>query len=513
MAGIGEGKEVLIRKSGNVIDVSQKGEEALPKELSRLLEPELQYKYIQRHYGRDQFDPITGVKRPVTVIPKRIYRYDKKGRLITNFGFVRRLVQILRENGYTILTEDLYPDDQRERPDCYKTSWENVTDEFEFRARQDECLAAVMKAKCGVIHAATGFGKMAVMAMICLLYPNAKIYVVTKGKSLVNKTREFLLRYLPNVGQFGASKKQWGSRITVFSVDSLHHCDFDCDIMLGDEGHLLITEEGSKDLVKFQSSRNFSLTATPTGRLDGTDKRLEALFGQTIFYLPYQEAVALGLVVPIRVEWSDVILTSNPVADIENSVDRKRRGIWTNSARNDVVARKALEFVDDQVMIMVDTVEHGVHLYQRLREHGYALVTGEIDPTVLKNYKKSGMLPQDHPRMTPGEVEKLRKKFEAGTLRRVITTIWDTGIDPVHLGVVIRAAGGASEIQDQQEPGRVSRIIRNEAGEMVKSVGVLCDFLDQFDRGFAGRASGRMRVYKSLGWENVVRRGDTERVL
>lgn len=500
---------VVIRKSQNVIDVSLGGEQPLPDVVRRLLEPELQYKFIQRHYGADQWDPVSGHRRKLTVIPRQIFRYDGKGRLVTNFGFARRIHRILRQYGYQVQSMDLYPDAARERPDCYKVDWDQVTQHFQYRARQEECLRNITRSRCGLIHAVTGFGKMAMIAMTCLLYPRAKIYVVTKGKALVTKTQKYLTRYLPNVGQFGDGKKKWGQRITVFSADSLHHCDFDCDLLLADEGHLLITEESSKELVKFQKSRNFTFTATPTGRKDGTDKRLEALFGETIFYLPYPEAVSLGLVVPIRVEWTDVFMNVNPVEDIEDAVYRNRWGVWCNDVRNDKIAAKALSFEQEQVMILVDTVEHAVHLMKRLHPHGYTMVTDEIDPVELRAYERSGLLPKNTPRMTPILRESLREQFEAGTLRKVITTVWDTGIDPTHLEVLIRAKADVSEQAAQQEPGRACRI--NE--ETGKQVGIVCDFLDQFDKNFERRAKERKSVYKDMGWENVVtRNGATQKL-
>ncbi len=507
------GCKVILRKCQNVIDISPDGRNPLPDDLRRLLEPGLQYDYIQRHYGADAYDPIDGRPRKVTVIPKRIFRYDKYGKLVTNFGFSRRIYRTLRQAGVQVATQDLYPDSERKRPNCYTTDWENVTSKFEFRPKQEECLRAIMQARCGVIHAVTGFGKMAMMAMVGLLYPQAKIYIVTKGRSLVGKTVEYLTRYLPNIGQFDSTRKKWGSRINVFSVDSLHHCDFDCDFLLGDEVHLLITPGSSADLARFQESRNFGFSATPSGRIDGTDKRVEALFGETIFHISYQEAQALGLVVPIVVEVTDVDMATNPVDGIEQDAKRKRWGIWCNDVRNDIVAAKALEFPTDQVMIMVDTVEHGMHLYQRLGKHGYVLVTDDIDPVEFHNWKKAGFIPMDYPRMKPSLRESLRQKFEAGTLRKVITTIWDTGIDPTHLGVVVRAAGGASVIQDQQEPGRVARIVKDDQGRMVKSYGVVCDFLDHWDENFENRSGGRVRTYKKMGWKVVRVKGDLRQEL
>lgn len=487
---------VTIRKSNNVIELSTGGNEALPDPIRELLEPELSYQHVQRHYGVDRYDPLDGRLRTMTVIDKKIYRYDGLGRMVTNFGFTRRIYRKLQAAGIKVVVHDLYPDSKRERPDCYKPDLDNVRESFEFRPRQEEALNAVIKSRCGIIHAVTGFGKMALLTMTCLAFPNAKIHVLSRGKQLVTKTHEYLTRYLPNVGQFGDGKKKWGSKITVFSVDSLHHSDFDADILLADEGHLLISDEASKFLVKYKKTRNFAFTATPTGRMDGTDKRLEALFGERIFYLPYPEAVKLNLVVPIRVEWCDVNMSVDPTQGLTNDVAKKQAAFWSNDYRNTVIANKARSFEEHQVLILVDTIEHAVNLKKKLPE--YTLVYDKIDPVRFERFKRHGDLPEDEPKMTPKLREDYRKKFEAGKLKKVISTVWDTGIDPVQLGVVIRAGGGASEIQAQQEPGRACRKIDG------KELGIVVDFLDQFNDNYHRRAKSRLKVYKKMGWENVV---------
>lgn len=504
---------VVLRKSQNLIDISVGGDQPLPDPLRRLLEPELKYNFIQRHYGIDRYDPIDNHVRTMTVLPKQIFRYDKTGRLVTNFGFARRMFRVLRQNGYQVSTVDLCPDHLRSRPTCYVPDPEKVHAHFQFRYRQEECLLKIMAARCGLIHAVTGFGKMAMIAMVCLAYPNAKIHVVTRGTDLVKKIVDYLTRYLPSVGQFGAGKHRWGNRVTVFSVDSLHHSDYDADFLLTDEGHLLLTDRSAKALARYQTTRNFTFTATPTGRLDGTDKRLEALFGEAIFFIPYQEAVAHGLVVQIRAEWHDVFMEENPCQDIEHDVFRKRWGVWTNGCRNQIIARAVRRYPDEQVLILVDTIEHGAHLMKELHPDGYVFVYDKIEPYELEGFKTSGFLPKDSVALTPKGREELRKQFEAGTLRKVISTVWDTGIDPIHLGVVCRAGAGSSEIADRQEPGRACRIVRDAQGNKIKEVGILIDFCDQFDSKFKRRADGRRRSYKSMGWDNVLAQGDNERPL
>jgi hypothetical protein len=285
------GRQLTAVKVGNVLylSASADGRAATPTEVIALLHPYLTYDKRKFLFGYQARDPQTGKKRRVELTEKRLYGTDQRGRLYTNFGFVRRVRDVLKQAGYGLTCVDW--DAQQEavqaargqahpRPLRYQPDWEHVLEHFQFRERQDVCLAAIMKSRQGLIHAVTGFGKMALIAMTCLLYPQAKIHIVTKRVPLVNKLVEFLTRSIPNVGQFGDGQKCFGDRITVFTAKSLGHSDFDADFLLVDEGHEVITDDTCPKLSRYQRSRNFTFTATPTGRTDGSDIRLEGYFGR-----------------------------------------------------------------------------------------------------------------------------------------------------------------------------------------------------------------------------------------
>lgn len=509
-----QGQLTLIRQ-GNLLYLASDQEGAdgigkgpVPEDVARLLHPHLSYDYRQFNMGWAARDPVTGRKRRVTVTERRIYDFDTRGRLRTNFGFLHRIHRVLKGAGYSLRYVDLAQqlEAQHKRPQRYQADFGNVSYHFKFRERQEQCIEAISRSPHGVIHAVTGFGKMALIVMTCLLYPRAKIHVVTYRVPLVNKLTEYLTRYLPNIGQFGDGSKRFGDRVTVFSSKSLHHSDFDADILLCDEAHELVTDDTSKYLARYQSTRNFAFTATPTGRADGSDIRLEAFFGPRIFHLPYWEAVELGLVVPIRVLWNDVILDRNPAAGYED-VERKRRGIWFNDARNDIIANAILsQPEDEQRLVLTDTVYHAVELYKRVRHKlDVTLVYDTIDLERFTGYKASDHLPEDLPRMTPELKERHRKRFEAGEGHYISTPTWEVGVDPTFLQHLFIASSFRSEIKAQQAPGRASRI-NPKAG---KAVGYVHDFVDQFDNNFYDAGRARRRVYESLRWEQLSNRPET----
>lgn len=488
--------KLRVASAGNILEVSAQGQQ-LPEAVSRILEPHFQFHYVKHLFGKDRINPVTGFVQPVRKESRDLFLYDRYGRMVLPGGFKDKVIQLLHDYGFSIeVGEYPLPQELAARPDRYVEDPEEVRKNFTFRPRQEDCLMAILANKRGLIHAVTGFGKMVIIAMICMAYPRAKIHICTYSADLVVKIVQFLTKFFSAVGQVGAGKVEYGTRITVFTANSLHRSAKDADILLVDEAHLLLSDKTSAQLAQYRYSRNFALTASPKGRKDGTDVRMEALFGKTIFFIPYDEAVSLGLVVPIVVEWTDVVLESNPCLN-RQGVTKERWGIWRNTERNKIIAAKANTFdPDEQVQILVKTVEHAVYLRRFLPD--YTLVYNQVDLADRAAYLDKGWLTENDPVMTPEVKLALRQQFEAGTLKKVISTsTWATGIDPTQLVALIRADAAASEIMDTQGPGRVSRTHAASG----KSVGIVCDFHDQFDPSYRRKAKARAKSYEGHGWE------------
>ena len=265
--------------------------------------------------------------------------------------------------------------------------------------------------------------------------------------------------------------------------------------------HQLATINFSTQLAqKYRHSRNFGLSATPYARMDNAHNVLEPLFGPMIFELTYQQAVELGLVVPVRVTWLPMRLRSNPAERYSNRVARKRYGIWTNYERNAKIAAAINEYPEThQVLVLVETIEHGVYLGAHLPD--FKLVYGFMSPQDCAGYKKHKLLPEDYAPLTDLQKHDMRAQFESGELRRVIATdVWATGVDFEQLNVLVRADDRDSDIVDVQGPGRVSRTYTAPDGAK-KEVGEVIDCMDTFDPTFYRKSMGRRNSYKLLGWE------------
>lgn len=487
-------KEIVIRISGNAVDISPDGRSGLPDTIKELLEPQLQYIHVTLLRGMAAYD-LTGIRKPIRHEKRLLYQYDKYGRLVCGAGFITRVTNILESHNYRVTLQDC--NSEHPRKDRFNEDWDNVVRNFTFRAKQDDIVTAIACNYRGIVSAPTGIGKTHLQKAICLLYPNANIVITTKRTDIINSTRLELAKYLPNVGQMGGGQKKI-ERVTVCTADSLHRMHYDdVDILIGEEVHELAAPTYSAELAKFRYCRMYGFTATPTGRMDNADIKLESLFGSIIFHMSYQEAVELELVVPIKVSWLDVQLGTNPAHGMVD-VHKQRHGIWRNVGRNQLIANAAQAFSDgEQVLIMVTTFDHAVHLRQFLPE--FTLCYAErSDDKAFDRFVKNGMLPEDEPVMTSARRQQLRQQFEKGTLNKVIATdVWSTGVSFNQLGVLIRADARSSEIMDSQIPGRVCRL----HAESNKQHGLVIDCLDQFDPGFRDAARKRKRNYEAKGWE------------
>lgn len=491
------GYPVVINKTNNVLRITGQGNTALNPELIKRLTSDLQYSHVEQLHGQSRKNPVTGQRLFFQTREYKLYRVEN-GHVVLLSGYMARMVNRLRKLQCDLTLVDTSP--TRKRPNCYVPQWERLAGKIEFRPRQEECLRLISRVPCGIIKAVTGFGKTTLIGAAAQLFPEARIDVITKSVDVAERIVRSLKRFVPKVGMIGDGFKH-RERVTVITAGSLQHADGDADFMFADEVHQLATVNFSTALAaRYRNSRNFGMSATPYARMDNAHAVLEPLFGPMVFDLPYQEAVELGLVVPVKVTWLPIRLSHNPAERFRHRVARKRHGIWTNHARNSMIAAAVREYPEDyQILILVETIEHAVHLGSLLPE--FTLMYSQMAPYDCTAYKRAKLLPADYKPLSDIQKHDMRGQFETGTLRKVIATdVWSTGVDFEQLNVLVRADDRDSDIVDVQGPGRVSRTYTAPDGT-VKEFGEVIDCMDTFDSTFYRKSAGRRDSYKLLGWE------------
>lgn len=483
--------QILIRRSANLIDVSPDGRNPLPTELVAVLAPRLTYARKTFLRGRDAYANPEGRYKPVVIETKVMYRLDE-GRFTCAAGFADTIKNMLRALGHHVRELDLTAEHHRpNRFQLFPNALDNV---MQYRARQQDCVNAMDSNYGGIIKAPTGFGKTSLICAMALRYPYANIHIIAKQVAVATRIMRQLRKYLPNVGMLGGGKAQWG-RVMVVTADSVHRSNGDADFLFADECHQLVTDNYANKLAElYRFSRNFGFSATPYSRMDGASVRLEGMFGPLLFDMSYQEAVQLGLVVPIEVKWLPIRMEKNP-AKGKKETAQKRWGIWRNTQRNAILADEINKLPpNEQVLVLVETVEHAVHLWQHLKD--FSLCYAEMKPEEFNNYKATGMLPQNFVDVTSEVRYNMQVAFEQQQLKKVIATdVWATGVDFAALQTVVRADARCSEILDTQGPGRAARIHDG------KEYGTVIDTIDYWDDDFLRRSKARYKTYKELGWE------------
>ena len=485
--------EVLIQRSGNMVAVTRDGYAPVDRAGLRMLQDALSYQHMRHLRGHEKYS-IDGGVRHVELETRTLYEMQE-AKFVTSVGCLRKVAHLLQQAGYTVRYFDMNP----QKPAAiYTPRWDNLFQYMQLRPGQEACLQAIINNSCGVVDATMGFGKTAIFAMLCLLYPEARFDIMVRSRDIAAMIRTRLTKYIPNVGLVGNSKREYGDRVTVCTAGSAHHMTDrpQTDFFLADEVHQLVTPSVSRWIIRnWPQARCFGFTGTYEKRGDQADAQLELLFGPLLYQMPYQDAERLGLVVPINVRWLPIRMSNSPAAGCDD-VGRKRWGIWRNDVRNAAIAADVRQNYPDntqQILILVETLEHAVMLWQHLPE--FSLCYADISKDRINEYRQSGLLPEGFVPTTPDVRRQMQLAFEDGSLKRVIATdVWATGVDFQALSVLYRGDGRSSKIIDLQGPGRVSRVSEGKEG------GEVVDCIDIFDASLLRKSKSRKRSYGEMGW-------------
>jgi superfamily II DNA or RNA helicase len=421
---------------------------------------------------------------------------SEDGYMLTFAGLWARLCRAFDKAQFTVATEinlqkQLVPD--------IGQLGETDIDNLDGREDQVQVMGLVADHPGGfVVDAPTGWGKSYVITQLCQIFPQARIAVVSPGKEVTSMLYRRIKEKIRDVGQVGDGRN-YISRITVCTAESLsklRHNDW--DLLLFDEVHRAGAPATANSISEvFKTAKCVGFSASPTGRSDGSDLVVEALFGPVVYKVNYATAAGRGDIAPIKVKMYRIEKGAPIMTDF--SVVKNRHGLWRNDLRNAFIAKLAGEIPpDDQVLIMCATAEHVLYLRRYLPN--FDVIFSDMNPKLLKEVYKGtfghidGM--DSTGSITPGRRGYMRKEFESGNMKRVIATgIWNTGVDFKKLRWLIRADGMASEIQSIQTPGRLSRTSDG------KEYGTLIDFMDVFDPTLLRRSNDRLRRYKKNGWD------------
>jgi len=482
-------KVVTLYKTGNLLYLDPTNDH-----IFSVLKPVLSFREPKQSRGYEASQRRRQGRSIFEFVDHTLFTLDYKNRIATSFGFWKLIRDTLRKSGYVVKFKDLSPQD----PKKFELVLKNIQD-YTLRDNQPEFIQKILSNRCGRFDCPPGFGKSFMIGIIAALLPRATIDVVTRRVAVLrDRIYPELVQMVGDVGIVGGGKKITNKRVMCYTVGSMRHSPATADILIGDEVHELAADVSAAELVRWQNSRNYGLSASHDLRYDGKDLRVHGIFGPVIFLVDYQQAQVAKMVVPIKVIWSNVIMDFDPCGSWED-VEKKRHGVWKNDFRNQVIADDARKYdASTQVLITVETLEHAMNLKRLLPEYELVYMENGLSESQRARYAKQGYCKQDEPFMSLNRRIQLTEDFSSGKLKKAIcTTVWNVGMSFDNLAVLIRAAGGGSAINDIQIPGRVSRVAEG------KVQGLVHDYLDQFNRGMKTQSAGRAKTYDRNTWTQV----------
>lgn len=263
------------------------------------------------------------------------------------------------------------------------------------RYKQDEVIDKILSSDKGIINCTTGFGKSFLMKNLCLIYPTARIVIVTAARELVKEIYTDLASLLgaSEVGLIrgGTPSSEEDKRVIVSTCASVLRCPLKtCDFLFFDEVHNIGFNKTFNTLIEnLGPARCFGFTASPT-RGDQAIDAMKSLFGKVLVTCSYQEATEHHMVTPMKAFMPKFTCT----ADIKVSADRaaaERANYWRNTERNKWIAQQAAEaveaFPEEQMLITVKTLEHALMLKQLPQLSDWELIYSGSIPAAEKVIK------------------------------------------------------------------------------------------------------------------------------
>lgn len=418
-------------------------------------------------------------------------------KLVCGFGLKYKLINYLKEQSVPFV---FVPDSTYSTP-SYDLNPHAVYG-AQFREGQLEVVKHCLMRDCALFVAPTGWGKSWVIRLLCQIYHNARIDYLTYSTDLCSEVFDDLNKVLPDVGRIAGPKRKKG-RVQVVNIESAHHTGYDADIILADEVDQMAAPKFMKHLGRYGNNRPckaFGFTASLT-RSDNCHKVLESVFGPVVHQVTYKQAQQAKMVSPIKVKMLDPGITVDLVDGMKSGPLRDRVGIWRNLLRNNFISQHCNTYTpQDQLLILVSTVDHAYHLKSLLPDFEVCYAPSDLNDSSRENFIHRGLLLPSEPTMTTRRRRMLKTGFADCSVKKVIATkVWARGLNFHKLAVLFRADGGYDDRNTRQMSGRLSRL------DITKTDATLLDLWDSWSTPFLSRSRSRKRTYIDLGFDvNVV---------
>jgi superfamily II DNA or RNA helicase len=451
-------------------------------------------KYLK--YQHRTIQVVNYKKKPV--YEERLLHSSTDSGVFTLQGFFSQICALIHKNGDTFVVKD-------SRTKMPEIDWVAVKSLGPRDYQIDAIVEFLTKGTVdsGIMNCTGGWGKTYGQALTYAAWNKLNTIIAIPLKQVFDQTYKKFCELFPNkhIGRVGGGFFDISKDITVTTFRSLNKCAVEkCELLLIDELQGTSGDQIQETITKIKPRRIFGYTATDEGLFNNADKLIKGLFGERLIFIPYDEALEVGAVVPGLVYFLKV---PNALVTAKSFDGALSQGIKKCKVRNKLIAQACANVPEGwPTLVFIDHIQdHLVDLYQYMPQ-GTKFIHRESSKANAGNFA-----------LTAKQQNETIDDFINNRFQYLIATdAFRAGVDIPALRVVVQASGGSSKIEVIQEALRGSRTLpekrRLELGiKEEKTHFVLIDFLDNHDERLAGMANKRMAYYKEQGW--VIRQVDS----
>lgn len=234
---------------------------------------------------------------------------------------------------------------------------------------QEEAVAAMMKAGCGILKSPCGSGKTQ-MGIALAARLGRKTLWVTHTQDLLNQSYDRAAQYFPEdiLGKITAGKAQIGSHMTFATVQTLSKLDltqyrYEWDIIIVDECHRLAGSPTSvtmfyRVMSHLAARYKYGLSAT-VHRADGLIRSTFAVVGPVAYQVPDEAVAEKTMTVTVRRRGTGVKINRCCLDTDGTMVHSKLLQYLTgNVDRNEMIVSDLVKNADRYNLILSDRLEH-----------------------------------------------------------------------------------------------------------------------------------------------------------
>lgn len=350
--------------------------------------------------------------------------------------------------------------------------------DFPLRDYQLELIWKAVDAGRGVIEAATGAGKTAILASLLKITGDAPALMLFRSRDLLHQTeKELLAMGIPRemLGAYYAEAHR-PARFMLTTVQSLHYVEPVIHlfrVLMADECHYGITTAGCTGFLRKATAATVRIgfSATAWKKRDPVHNfKLIGHFGNSLGRIKAKELQGRGFLAQCDTRFVRIDEPAYGFQDLAY-IEAYRTYLVNNAYFHDRVADIVNNQCRGRTLVLVEWKDHGLALNARIPNSHW--VNG------------------DDPKIYRGELrEKLRSETEDIVV--ISTAIFGTGLD-IFIHNLVNCSGGRSDIQVIQKYGRGLRLAPD------KERAVYWDFLHLTNRYLEDHSRERMRELRKEG--------------